>query len=89
MFDTDIHILGLCVLIPLFLLLSIEPFSLAFWWYNRKTRSHNTNISHECGSCGYDLRGLDEDTRCPECGAVPQACRESPFSEMNASKESR
>ncbi len=31
-----------------------------------RTRARDT--SHLCSSCGYDLRGLDQGTRCPECG---------------------
>ncbi len=34
----------------------------------------STSITHElhCVSCGYDLRGLDGDSNCPECGSDVQ-----------------
>lgn len=37
-------------------------------WKSRRGVRERGHAEHECGSCGYDLRGLDGGV-CPECGA--------------------
>jgi hypothetical protein len=39
-------------------------------WFGRTMRGRRTRLGL-CPSCGYDRRGLDPTTPCPECGTIP------------------
>jgi hypothetical protein len=52
----------------------IWPFALALaaaWWFTRpRSKRSGTTCAGACPSCGYDLRGLQAGSSCPECGAT-------------------
>lgn len=42
--------------------------ALVLWAFPKRIRPFP---AHACQSCGYDLRGLESDSKCPECGSRP------------------
>ena len=55
------------------LLLSLSPI-LAFWrWRRRRGWRGHDGKAQPCSKCGYDLRGSEEGTACPECGKMNPA----------------
>lgn len=51
----------------IFALLVLIPITLTLWLLVYAARAA-TRMVGACRRCGYDLRGLGERTRCPECG---------------------
>lgn len=50
-----------CIWIPVFLGL--------FWWFRRLRMAERLQRGL-CVQCAYDLRGTEQDDKCPECGSV-------------------
>jgi hypothetical protein len=55
------------VAMVLFMMLGVAAISSVAFWNEGVRRSRRGAV---CKSCGYSLKGLDEDAACPECGAV-------------------
>jgi hypothetical protein len=49
------------------------PWLVAIWWRSHRRRTRAS--SGACVQCGYSMAGLDENRRCPECGAIAGAHR--------------
>jgi hypothetical protein len=52
------------------LLLGITRFGAALTRVRRLTRKYMRSSEGLCSHCGYDLRGLEFNARCPECGEL-------------------
>jgi hypothetical protein len=64
--DHDVGWSSYKIIVPLWPVLGVSLF--ATWRVSKREQLARRGA---CRSCGYDRRGLADDAKCPECGAVP------------------